>query len=188
MFGKGKTSKTLETQNPEVEHAKITWSPNGKSDSDGVTVRFALFAPRMDAGHSVWVQVVSADLLLSSLTSTSPGKARCDGIIQRLKQSKANFFFCGCFDVEIRRLRWQTLEAKCLLLKLKSHAQNFRSSTSMSSWIGVKLKIAVRLPCDFVNLSDGKPVCSEKSNRKMTLDGGDAGTKFVLKASEPTNL
>eukprot|EP00960_Hanusia_phi_P068882 766957-Hanusia_phi.AAC.6 len=58
VFGKGKSAKVLETQNPEVEHAKITWSPNGKSDADGVTVRFALFAPRMDAGHSVWVQVM----------------------------------------------------------------------------------------------------------------------------------
>jgi 4-alpha-glucanotransferase len=55
VFGKGKDlDKDLNGDNPGIDHAALTWTPPGTAESE-LTVRFTLFAPRIDAGHSVWV-------------------------------------------------------------------------------------------------------------------------------------
>ena len=54
VFGKGRDKEADETgENPGIPYSSLTWTP---SESSGdVTVRFALFAPRKESGHSVWV-------------------------------------------------------------------------------------------------------------------------------------
>jgi len=61
VFGKGKADLSdLEGENPGIPHSSLTWSPHGASGD--VTVRFTLFAPRKECGHSVWVSGGAAAL------------------------------------------------------------------------------------------------------------------------------
>jgi len=55
VFGKGLQDSTVATENPVVDHSELTWTPSNAGSGD-VTVRFTLFAPRKDAGHSVVVE------------------------------------------------------------------------------------------------------------------------------------
>mmetsp|Transcript_59783 Transcript_59783/g.140742 ORF Transcript_59783/g.140742 Transcript_59783/m.140742 type:complete len:838 (-) Transcript_59783:164-2677(-) len=55
VFGKGLQDSFMDTENPVVNHDDITWTPKNAESGD-VTVRFTLFCPRKDAGHSVWVE------------------------------------------------------------------------------------------------------------------------------------
>ena len=54
IFGRGRQEQHLATENPIVPHEKLTWSAGASSDDD-VVFRFVVFAPRKEAGHSIWV-------------------------------------------------------------------------------------------------------------------------------------
>ena len=51
IFGKGHADALVATQNPTADAADVSW---GARADDEVTVRFQTFAPRVEAGHSVW--------------------------------------------------------------------------------------------------------------------------------------
>jgi len=54
VFGKGHKESDVKTENKVAPHEQVTWKP-ADAGSDGVTVRFTVFAPRVEAGHSIWV-------------------------------------------------------------------------------------------------------------------------------------
>jgi hypothetical protein len=51
IFGKGKLEQTAPTQNKVVSLQDLAW---GAVEPEQVTVRFQVFAPRIEAGHKVW--------------------------------------------------------------------------------------------------------------------------------------
>jgi len=60
VFGKGKSDLAdQEGDNPGIAHAQLTWAPAPAGD---LTLRFTVFAPRMENGHSVWVSGASSSL------------------------------------------------------------------------------------------------------------------------------
>jgi len=52
IFGKGSDEKFRESSNKEVKQDDLRWDIEESGD---VTVRFSVYAPRVEAGHSVWV-------------------------------------------------------------------------------------------------------------------------------------
>mmetsp|Transcript_55312 Transcript_55312/g.115704 ORF Transcript_55312/g.115704 Transcript_55312/m.115704 type:complete len:839 (-) Transcript_55312:278-2794(-) len=54
IFGRGLQAANVATENPAVPSDKLTWSA-GAAGSDDVVFRFVVFAPRKEAGHSIWV-------------------------------------------------------------------------------------------------------------------------------------
>jgi len=69
MFGRGKHPTSRATENQEVKVDQIAWPSR---ISDHVTVRFQVFAPRMEAGHSVWVSGSVAAMGAGSHTLAVP--------------------------------------------------------------------------------------------------------------------
>jgi hypothetical protein len=54
IFGRGLQEQNVATENPSVPNDKLTWSA-GAPGPDDVVFRFVVFAPRKEAGHSIWV-------------------------------------------------------------------------------------------------------------------------------------
>ena len=57
IFGRGRQAHHLATENPAAHTDRLTWAPAGAAapGADEVAVRFVVFAPRKEAGHSVWI-------------------------------------------------------------------------------------------------------------------------------------
>jgi hypothetical protein len=54
IFGRGRQEQHLATENPAVPYEKITWSAGNHGD-DEIVYRVVVFAPRKEAGHSIWL-------------------------------------------------------------------------------------------------------------------------------------
>jgi hypothetical protein len=96
VFGKGKADMSdLEGENPGIPHSGLTWSPHGASGD--VTVRFTLFAPRKECGHSVWVTGGAA-----ALGSWSSSGIHIHTVIHTHTHTHTCAYVCVCLCVRVR--------------------------------------------------------------------------------------